>query len=201
MASIYVERLIKRVIELSQSSDWDTAVAEWEIADCEEDDTLSESCVCGKEHLYYLFTIENAINGNTLFPIGSSCIKKFGRDDLDDEAAVREKMFKLYHAVEDNHFISLSPEFFSRKLLKKLYDEGAFDCEYNGYDGYDDYEFRLPQPPIPAFRSSFPAYPAGWQYWRSPRQGHRLWKACNRWPPGSCPPELRPCLCIRIRSS
>lgn len=93
MASIYVERLIKRVIELSQSSDWDTAVAEWEIADCEEDDTLSESCVCGKEHLYYLFTIENAINGNTLFPIGSSCIKKFGRDDLDDEAAVREKMF------------------------------------------------------------------------------------------------------------
>ena len=63
MASIYVERLIKRVIELSQSSDWDTAVAEWEIADCEEDDTLSESCVCGKEHLYYLFTIENAING------------------------------------------------------------------------------------------------------------------------------------------
>lgn len=143
MASIYVERLIKRVIELSQSNNWDTAVAEWEIADCEEDDTLSESCVCGKEHLYYLFTIENAINGNTLFPIGSSCIKKFGRDDLDDEAAVREKMFKLYHAVEDNRFISLSPEFFSRKLLKKLYDEGAFDCEYNGYDGYDDYEFIL----------------------------------------------------------
>lgn len=52
MASIYVERLIKRVIELSQSNDWDTAVTEWEIADCEEDDTLSESCVCGKEHLY-----------------------------------------------------------------------------------------------------------------------------------------------------
>lgn len=42
MASIYVERLIKRVIELSQSSDWDTAVAEWEIADCEEDDILTD---------------------------------------------------------------------------------------------------------------------------------------------------------------
>lgn len=143
MASIYMERLIKRIIELSRGNDWDTAVTEWEIADCEEDDTLSESCVCGKEHLYYLFTIENTVNGNTLFPIGSSCIKKFGRDDLDDEAAVREKMFKLYHAVEDNQFISLSPEFFSRKLLKKLYEEGAFDCEYNGYDGYDDYEFIL----------------------------------------------------------
>lgn len=126
MASLYTERLIKRVIELSQSNNWDTAVTEWEIADCEEDDTLSESCICGKEHLYYLFTIENAINGNTLFPIGSSCIKKFGRSDLDDEAAVREKMFKLYHAVEANQFISLSPDFFSRKLLKSLYEEGAW---------------------------------------------------------------------------
>ena len=143
MASVYWERLIRRVLELSTANDWDTAVTEWEIADCEEDNTLSESCVCGKEHLYYLFTIENVVNGNTLFPIGSSCIKKFGREDLDDEVAVREKMFKLYHAVENNQFISLSPEFFSRKILKKLYEDGAFDCEYNGYDGYDDYEFIL----------------------------------------------------------
>lgn len=143
MASVYGERLIKRVLELSTANNWDTAVTEWEIADCEEDDTLSESCICGKEHLYYLFTIENVTNGNTLFPIGSSCIKKFGRDDLDDEAAVREKMFKLYHAVENKQFISLSPEFFSRKILEKLYENGAFDCEYNGYDGYDDYEFFL----------------------------------------------------------
>lgn len=75
MASVYWERLIRRVLELSTANDWDTAVTEWEIADCEEDDTLSESCVCGKEHLYYLFTIENVVNGNTLFPIGSSCIK------------------------------------------------------------------------------------------------------------------------------
>ena len=143
MASVYVERLINRVINLSCSNDWDTAVTEWEIIDCEEDDTLSESCICGKENLYYLFTIKNVLNGNTLFPIGSSCIKKFGRNDLDDEAVVREKMFKLYHAVEDNQFISLSPAFFSRKLLKKLYEEGAFDSEYNEYDGYDDYEFIL----------------------------------------------------------
>ena len=143
MARIYTERLIKRVMELSHGNDWNTAVTEWEIADCEEDSTLSESCICGKEHLYYLFTIINTVNGNELFPIGSSCIKKFGRDDLDNEASVREKMFKLYHAVENNQFISLSPEFFSRKLLRKLLDEGAFDCEYNDYDGFDDYEFIL----------------------------------------------------------
>lgn len=51
MARIYMERLIKTVIELSHGNDWDTAVVEWEIIDCEEDSTLSESCICGKEHL------------------------------------------------------------------------------------------------------------------------------------------------------
>lgn len=143
MAGTYVERLKEKVVNLSHSNDWDTAVKEWEIIECEEDRTHSESCVCGKENLYYLFTIRNTINGNILFPIGSSCISKFGRNDLDDEAAIREKMFRLYHAVEDNQFISLSPEFFSRRLLYKLYEEGAFDCEYNGYNGYNDYEFIL----------------------------------------------------------
>lgn len=37
MACIYMERLIKTVIELSHGNDWDTAVVEWEIIDCEED--------------------------------------------------------------------------------------------------------------------------------------------------------------------
>ncbi len=118
-------------------------MSEWEIVDCEEDNTLSESCICGKEHLYYLFTIKNTANGNILYPIGSSCIKKFGRNDLDNEASIREQMFRLYHAVDADQFISLSPDFFSRKLLYRLYEEGAFDSDYNGYDGYDDYEFIL----------------------------------------------------------
>lgn len=143
MSSAYAKRLITQVLDASESNIWDIAVTEWTIIDCEEDSSLNESCICGKERLYYLFTIENTLNGNTLFPIGSSCIKKFGRDDLSDEATIRERMFKLYHAVQSNQFISLSPEFFSRKLLRWLYDDGAFDCAYNGYDGYDDYQFIL----------------------------------------------------------
>ena len=43
MASVYWERLIRRVLELSTANDWDTAVTEWEIADCEEDDILHTS--------------------------------------------------------------------------------------------------------------------------------------------------------------
>ena len=62
---------------------------------------------------------------------------------MTDEATIREKMFKLYHAVQSNQFISLSPDFFSRKLLRWLYEDGAFDCAYNNHDGYDDYQFIL----------------------------------------------------------
>ena len=70
--SVYYENLKKNVIEHSQADDWHSAVNEWEIDDVEEDETLTESCVCGKENLRYLFTIRNEFNGKKLYPIGSS---------------------------------------------------------------------------------------------------------------------------------
>ena len=53
-ANQYYENLIKKVIELSESNIWERAVQEWEIFDCKIDDSLTESCVCDKEHLRYL---------------------------------------------------------------------------------------------------------------------------------------------------
>ena len=98
--SKYLQTLIKNVLDNSESKTWELAVTEWEISDVEEDENLEESCICGKEHLRYLFTIKNKLNGNTLYPIGSSCIKKFERDDLKYEVDVKEQLFKLLHAVE-----------------------------------------------------------------------------------------------------
>lgn len=144
MASTYYQNLIRRVLDSSVSNIWDEAVSEWYIADCEEDETLDASCICGKENLRYLFTIRNDINGNELFPIGSSCIKKFGRNDLNNEADIHEDMFKLMHAVAKNEFITLDSVYFSRKLLYALYEEGAFAAnKYNSYDGENDYQFML----------------------------------------------------------
>lgn len=138
----YYENLKKNVIEHSQADDWHSAVNEWEIDDVEEDETLTESCVCGKENLRYLFTIRNEFNGKKLYPIGSSCIKKFKRIDLDEEVAVKEQLFKLLHAIENNSFLILSSEFFSRKLLLYLYELGAFKATvYNQYDPRKDYLF------------------------------------------------------------
>ena len=117
MSSIYVKNLIKTVIEKSVNKSWNTAVLEWEIDDVIEDEDNESSCICGKENIRYLFTIKNINNQNTLFPIGSSCIKKFDREDLNELTSVNEKLFKLFHAVKANEFITLNSEYFSRKIL------------------------------------------------------------------------------------
>ncbi len=140
----YCENLIKAVIDASEVDTWELAVLEWEIVDCTEDESLSSQCVCQHEGLRYLYKIRNTINKNILFPIGSTCIKKFGRNDLDEELSIMEQMFKLLHAVERRELIELSSKYFSKKLLEYLYEKDVFVAnEYNGFDGYNDYEFLL----------------------------------------------------------
>ena len=144
MDSAYRRNLIATVLEASRSSFWDSAVQEWVVDDCEEDTSLSSACICGKERLRYLYTIYNKETRSKLFPIGSCCIKKFEREDMNEAISVTEGMFRLLHAIREGEYIRLTPEFFSRKLLKKLYDEGAFvPNQYNQFDGFNDYQFML----------------------------------------------------------
>lgn len=144
MSSIYYENLIKQVLDNSNSNIWSMAVLEWEVADCKEDAELQSSCICGKENLKYLFTIRNKVNKNLLYPIGSTCIKKFEREDLNDIVSINEGLFKLLHAINNGSFITLSSEFFSRKLLRYLYDSEVFQpSSYNDYAPEKDYEFLL----------------------------------------------------------
>lgn len=76
-----------------------------------------------------------------LFPIGSSCIKKFGRSDLNEKISLKESMFRLFHAVENNEFLELSPDLFTRKLLRYLFEQGAFKSDK--YDEEESYAFIL----------------------------------------------------------
>lgn len=138
------ERLVAAIMENSRARYWEDAVLEWEIEDYAEDSSLRESCICGQKHLRYLYTIRNRETNVVLEPIGSTCIQKFDRKDLDDFTATTERMFELLHAVQDNKYIELSSELFSRKLLFELYEDGAFQAnEYNNYNGYNSYEFLL----------------------------------------------------------
>lgn len=129
----YTENLIVPIIDASEASTWEEAVLEWEICDCEEDESAQTSCMCGHEGIRYLFQIHNKINGNTFGPIGSECIKKFGRSDLSSKVDLQEQMFKLYHALDHGWRIELSPLFFSRKLLALLWGLDVIthsDCEF-----------------------------------------------------------------------
>lgn len=95
MGNLYTDNLIGTVIGLSVADDWEGDRREWEIVGCEVDETHSATCVCGKEGLRYVYTIANTETGETLSPIGSSCIKKFEQSDMDEELAGWQQAIKL----------------------------------------------------------------------------------------------------------
>lgn len=144
MPSRYHDNFTKNILDKSYSKVWDSAVREWIIVDVEEDEELESSCICGKENLKYLYTIKNSKNGESIYPIGSSCIKKFGNKDMDEYTKITEDLFRLLHTIKDKRYINLDSNYFSRKILKYLFDEGAFQPnQYNNYNGREDYNFML----------------------------------------------------------
>lgn len=110
------DKLVNTVIEFSSSKDWQNAVSEWILIDTEEDEFAESKCICGKENIRYLHRIKNVTNDNELFPIGSSCIKKFNRTDLNEQISVKEKLFKLYHAVGNKEFLELALNYSAESL-------------------------------------------------------------------------------------
>lgn len=138
------QKLIDAVVSASESDTWDKAIWEWNMIGCRIDYKCSSNCICGQERIKYLFTIENEVNDNVLFPIGSRCIKKFGRKDLDEYVNIHEQMGKLLEAVRKHSFIIFDSELFSKKLLRYLYEDDAFPATpYNGGDPRRDYNFLL----------------------------------------------------------
>ena len=139
-----IKLLMRKVIENSVSDNWHSAVNEWDIVSMEEDEEANSECLCENTGLRYLYEIQNNENGNILFPIGSTCIKKFQRADLNEELKNREMMFKLVNAVKNHIRIELKSEYFSRKFLKYLYDNDVFQAnEYNRNSSYNEYIFIL----------------------------------------------------------
>lgn len=100
LGSSYYKNLMMNVIRCSESNNWQDAVQEWDIIDCDEDLRCSSVCICGKENIKYLYTIKNRYNGKILYPIEGSCINKFERNDLSDVTSLMGSNFRLLHAVE-----------------------------------------------------------------------------------------------------
>lgn len=138
-------RLLKKtVIESSFSEDWNNAVKEWDIVSMKENTDADSICICGNTGLRYLYEIHNNKNGNTLFPIGTTCIKQFEREDLNEEIKNYVMMFNMVSAVENNVRIELKSSFFSRRFLEYLYRKGAFiETKYNDFNSNKEYKFML----------------------------------------------------------
>lgn len=137
-------KLVQVVLSSSVSRNWDIAVLEWRVVDIDEDPLGQGVCVCGHPELLHLFTIENEHNGLQLHPIGSSCVQKFRRKDLDRQVSLLSSLLSLRKAIESNRTITLTKEYFSRSLLDYLYSEGAFTPDqYNQGDGAKDHDFLL----------------------------------------------------------
>lgn len=98
--SKYQENLIKTVMDKSWGNTWEEAVQEWDIIDCAEDNSLSRSCICGKEQIKYLYRLHNRKTNQWLFPIGSSCIKKFQRKDLQEKLRLQRQCLNYYMRLE-----------------------------------------------------------------------------------------------------
>jgi len=138
------EKLENTIIKNSISNRWNSAVQEWDIISMDEDEYASSECICGNEGLRYLFEIKNRNNNNVLFPIGSTCIKHFEREDLSLEVNIRNKMLKLYKCVNKGERIELNSDYFSRNSLSFMYENNVFkSTKYNDYNPYKDYRFML----------------------------------------------------------
>lgn len=144
MASKYEEQLKQTIIKNSSSQEWNEAVKEWQIIDWREDINKKSVCLCGKCGLKHLFVIHNKKTSSTLEPIGSSCIEKFGRDDLIIQSKEIVELYNLLDAIKGKRFITLSKEYFSEKVLDILYHRNAFKpTKYNNMDGSVDYRFMM----------------------------------------------------------
>ena len=118
--SKYQENLIKTVMDKSWGNTWEEAVQEWDIIDCAEDNSLSRSCICGKEQIKYLYRLHNRKTNQWLFPIGSSCIKKFQRK----EQQLQKQCLNYYMLLEiinicSYHLICLVENFLKNYMIKE----------------------------------------------------------------------------------
>lgn len=143
--SKYTDNLINPIINASKDkSSWEKAVEEWEIVSCAIDYSNRSTCICGKENIRYLYTIRNKHTGICFYPIGSSCISKFGRKDLIKQANNLKTLIDLRHLIEEGTKIELNAKYFTAKFILYLHENKVFNPnKYNNYNADSDCAFAL----------------------------------------------------------
>ena len=108
-------QLTTELLKLSSSQTWDEAKLEWNLIDVEKvSEEDSEVCLCGKDPIMEICTIENKLNNNTA-RVGNSCVKKFINKS--------DKIFRSISQVKKNINKSLNAETISFAFEKKWINE------------------------------------------------------------------------------
>lgn len=89
--------LLEILLEHSESKVDNVAMKEWLPTALQYDDERKGECLCNQKGLHELYTITNMLNKTSLSFIGSSCIKRFGSDDM--KVRMR-KLKKEYKKIE-----------------------------------------------------------------------------------------------------
>ena len=118
--------LVGAVIEASVADTWTEAVIEWDVDGMAEDDSGLYSCLCGQQGLRYVYTIRNVENGRSLTPIGSECIRKFGRGAMVDDANRLRLLAEMRALAASGRPLDLKRDL-TRARLRALHDGGLLD--------------------------------------------------------------------------
>ncbi len=136
--------LPKEVVALSCANDFESARYEWDLVGRSVDPEASQNCICGKEGLKYLFTIRNHMTGKELYPIGSSCIELFEREDFNHQTSIAKQLYAVLAEYKETGTLKLNGGSMNKAVLKQLYDDGCFKpSQYNGGNPEADYKFLV----------------------------------------------------------
>nr|MCR5412960.1 hypothetical protein [Patescibacteria group bacterium] len=105
---------------------WKSAAREWEIIGYER--VENDTCICGKEEIKDVYRIRNRLNGNELYPIGSSCVDKFESKEMTKDTDKFKKIYnkissgksKLKQTVNKGASIKFTARLFSEELINYL---------------------------------------------------------------------------------
>lgn len=138
-------KLQEVVLTYSESNNWEEARFEWDIEKCVEG---TATCICGQSNLRYLYGIKNRQNGKELYPVGTTCIKRFDHgSSVFENYDVWECLYHLRDDIKRYNYgpiFELNSSIFSKKLFKFMYNIGIFKpTPYNKNDPANDWKFMI----------------------------------------------------------
>ncbi len=92
LAAPYV-RLCREVMRHSESTVPGDAFSEWTMQ-LHTRGLGNDVCVCGKKHIVELNSLENRVNSQVLYPVGSSCVKYFSEELVEEWKAMRSTFMR-----------------------------------------------------------------------------------------------------------